>query len=76
MYTIVFLLPQDGNGYIDENELDALLKDLCEKNKQVNRWSCNLFPKQTVGKYPEATTHLLWESTQRLYRETGADFNS
>lgn len=26
---------QDGNGYIDENELDALLKDLCEKNKQV-----------------------------------------
>ncbi|XP_061463116.1 calbindin isoform X2 [Rhineura floridana] len=23
----------DGNGYIDENELDALLKDLCEKNK-------------------------------------------
>ncbi|XP_072900624.1 calbindin isoform X3 [Hemitrygon akajei] len=25
---------QDGNGYIDENELDALLKDLCEKNKQ------------------------------------------
>ena len=31
-----FLLKfQDGNGYIDENELDALLKDLCEKNKQV-----------------------------------------
>ena len=30
-----FLLKfQDGNGYIDENELDALLKDLCEKNKQ------------------------------------------
>ncbi|NXR20298.1 CALB1 protein, partial [Cinclus mexicanus] len=25
---------QDGNGYIDENELDALLKDLCEKNKK------------------------------------------
>ncbi|XP_051879840.1 calbindin isoform X2 [Pristis pectinata] len=25
---------QDGSGYIDENELDALLKDLCEKNKQ------------------------------------------
>lgn len=31
----LFLLPQDGNGYIDENELDALLRDLCEKNKQV-----------------------------------------
>uniref|UniRef100_A0A8D2KZ56 Calbindin n=1 Tax=Varanus komodoensis TaxID=61221 RepID=A0A8D2KZ56_VARKO len=31
-----FLLKfQDGNGYIDENELDALLKDLCEKNKTV-----------------------------------------
>lgn len=26
---------QDGNGYIDEQELDALLKDLCEKNKMV-----------------------------------------
>lgn len=25
---------QDGSGYIDENELDALLKDLCEKNKK------------------------------------------
>uniref|UniRef100_A0A3B5Q3G5 Calbindin 2b n=1 Tax=Xiphophorus maculatus TaxID=8083 RepID=A0A3B5Q3G5_XIPMA len=24
---------QDGNGYIDEQELDALLKDLCDKNK-------------------------------------------
>lgn len=27
---------QDGSGYIDENELDALLKDLYEKNKKVN----------------------------------------
>lgn len=26
---------QDGNGYIDEQELDALLKDLCDKNKMV-----------------------------------------
>uniref|UniRef100_A0A3Q3X7B0 EF-hand domain-containing protein n=1 Tax=Mola mola TaxID=94237 RepID=A0A3Q3X7B0_MOLML len=26
-------LHQDGNGYIDEQELDALLKDLCDKNK-------------------------------------------
>ncbi|XP_023672123.1 calretinin-like [Paramormyrops kingsleyae] len=25
---------KDGNGYIDEHELDALLKDLCEKNRQ------------------------------------------
>ncbi|XP_078253353.1 calbindin isoform X1 [Rhinoraja longicauda] len=25
---------QDSSGYIDENELDALLKDLCEKNQQ------------------------------------------
>uniref|UniRef100_A0A8C5ZLJ3 Calbindin 2 n=1 Tax=Marmota marmota marmota TaxID=9994 RepID=A0A8C5ZLJ3_MARMA len=25
---------QDGSGYIDENELDALLKDLYEKNKK------------------------------------------
>ncbi|KAK6490783.1 calbindin-like [Huso huso] len=29
------LYDQDGNGYMDENELDALLKDLCEKNKKV-----------------------------------------
>lgn len=27
---------QDGSGYIDENELDALLKDLYEKNKKVS----------------------------------------
>lgn len=27
---------KDGNGYIDEHELDALLKDLCEKNRQVS----------------------------------------
>ncbi|XP_031514493.1 calretinin [Papio anubis] len=26
--------PQDGSGYIDEHELDALLKDLYEKNKK------------------------------------------
>ncbi|XP_030072245.1 calbindin [Microcaecilia unicolor] len=28
------LYDQDGSGYIDENELEALLKDLCEKNKK------------------------------------------
>uniref|UniRef100_A0A667ZDE3 Calbindin 2b n=1 Tax=Myripristis murdjan TaxID=586833 RepID=A0A667ZDE3_9TELE len=27
------LYDKDGNGYIDEQELDALLTDLCEKNK-------------------------------------------
>lgn len=26
---------KDGNGYIDEQELDALLKDLCDKSKMV-----------------------------------------
>lgn len=36
MFKIIFNnIFQDGNGYIDENELDALLKDLCEKNKKV-----------------------------------------
>ncbi|XP_026083793.1 calbindin-like [Carassius auratus] len=29
------VLSQDRNGYMDENELDALLKDLCEKNNKV-----------------------------------------
>ncbi|RXM28407.1 Calbindin [Acipenser ruthenus] len=33
--TIFELYDQDGNGYMDENELDALLKDLCEKNQKV-----------------------------------------
>lgn len=38
---------QDGNGYIDEQELDALLKDLCDKNKMVMKsspidWSVHL----------------------------------
>ncbi|KAG8441851.1 hypothetical protein GDO86_010870 [Hymenochirus boettgeri] len=28
------LYDKDGSGYIDENELDDLLKDLCEKNKK------------------------------------------
>ncbi|KAJ7985481.1 hypothetical protein DPEC_G00352480 [Dallia pectoralis] len=29
------LYDQDENGYMDENELNALLKDLCEKNQKV-----------------------------------------
>ncbi|XP_051574817.1 calbindin isoform X2 [Myxocyprinus asiaticus] len=29
------LYDQDRNGYMDENELDALLKDLCKKNIKV-----------------------------------------
>lgn len=29
------MLFQDGNGYIDEQELDALLKDLYKKHKMV-----------------------------------------
>uniref|UniRef100_A0A8C3B1S7 Calbindin 2b n=1 Tax=Cyclopterus lumpus TaxID=8103 RepID=A0A8C3B1S7_CYCLU len=28
---------EDGNGYIDEQELDALLKDLCDKNKMDSK---------------------------------------
>lgn len=34
---------QDGNGYIDEQELDALLKDLCDKNKLVTSLLMDLF---------------------------------
>ncbi|XP_076827687.1 calbindin [Brachyhypopomus gauderio] len=33
--TIFELYDKDRNGYMDENELDALLKDLCEKNETV-----------------------------------------
>lgn len=32
---VVFLAFKDGNGYIDEQELEALLKDLYEKNHKV-----------------------------------------
>uniref|UniRef100_A0A3B4ECA4 Calbindin n=1 Tax=Pygocentrus nattereri TaxID=42514 RepID=A0A3B4ECA4_PYGNA len=31
------LYDKDRNGYMDENELDALLKGLCEKNKKVSK---------------------------------------
>lgn len=34
---------QDGNGSIDEQELDALLKDLCDKNKMVIGLLIDLF---------------------------------
>lgn len=33
--TSYVIFHQDGNGYIDEQELDALLKDLCDRNKMV-----------------------------------------
>uniref|UniRef100_A0A8C1SMT9 Calbindin n=1 Tax=Cyprinus carpio TaxID=7962 RepID=A0A8C1SMT9_CYPCA len=35
------LYDQDRNGYMDENELDALLKDLCEKNNKVYKNLCS-----------------------------------
>ncbi|XP_048880159.1 calbindin [Brienomyrus brachyistius] len=34
-HKIFELYDKDGNGYMDENELDALLRDFCEKNKKV-----------------------------------------
>jgi hypothetical protein len=34
---------QDGNGYIDEQELDALLKDLCDKKKMVMEPDLSVF---------------------------------
>ena len=34
-FTLTAFSHQDGNGYIDEQELDALLKDLCDKKKMV-----------------------------------------
>lgn len=37
------ILLQDCNGYIDEQELDALLKDLCDKNKMVMSLLIDLF---------------------------------
>lgn len=45
MSSVTFCAPslQDGNGSIDEQELDALLKDLCDKNKMVPSLSIVLF---------------------------------
>lgn len=40
-YLMSLMFRQDGNGYIDEQELDALLRDLYQKNKKV-RWLKNL----------------------------------
>lgn len=62
MVVCSFLTPQDGNGYIDENELDALLKDLCEKNKQVMYLTCYLLVKQILESNLEQS-HIFWKST-------------
>lgn len=54
---VIFL--QDGNGYIDEQELDALLKDLCDKNKMVTSLSTDPFilpslqNRETIGAWDE-----------------------
>lgn len=40
---------KDGNGYIDEQELDALLKDLYEKNNKVNLTSDTVTLRQKPG---------------------------
>ncbi|XP_046893015.1 calbindin [Hypomesus transpacificus] len=53
------LYDQDENGYMDENELDALLKDLCEKNMKVLE----------VSKIPSYKTAIMALSDGgRLYR--------
>jgi len=38
---------QDGNGYIDEQELDALLRDLYQTNKKVRPQAVT--PRQTIS---------------------------
>lgn len=74
LHTGFFLLPQDGNGYIDENELDALLKDLCEKNKQVILLPCHLLFRQTIRIHPP---HIhFWKSTLKIYTAAAVEFNS
>lgn len=58
--TSYVIFPQDGNGYIDEQELDALLKDLCDKNKMVMSLSTDPFRlpsffqnRETIGAWDE-----------------------
>ncbi|XP_035297340.1 calretinin isoform X2 [Cricetulus griseus] len=40
---------KDGSGYIDENELDALLKDLYEKNKKMNIQQLTTYRKSVMS---------------------------
>uniref|UniRef100_A0A8C9RK68 Calbindin 2b n=1 Tax=Scleropages formosus TaxID=113540 RepID=A0A8C9RK68_SCLFO len=40
---------KDGNGYIDEQELDALLRDLCEKNRKVDIQNLTSYKKSIMA---------------------------
>lgn len=59
---IFLCLLQDRNGFMDENELDALLKDLCEKNKKVRLYSTSCL-KDFV--WLQRNSHF-WQSQYRI----------
>uniref|UniRef100_A0AAY4EY00 EF-hand domain-containing protein n=1 Tax=Denticeps clupeoides TaxID=299321 RepID=A0AAY4EY00_9TELE len=56
---------KDGNGYIDEQELDALLRDLYEKNKKVGQWE-ESFPAANLDGYKKSIMAL--SDGGKLYR--------
>ena len=53
---------QDGNGYIDEQELEALLRDLYQKNNKV----CFETPDIGVISVPISIPHPSIEETKML----------
>lgn len=61
---------QDGSGYIDENELDALLKDLYEKNKKVSPGAPRL---GCWGLLREVGTECPWEHFTPLISHNKAE---
>lgn len=52
---------QDRNGYMDENELDALLKDLCEKNKKVRLSSTSCLKDFVLANYIDSHFCQCWD---------------
>lgn len=63
---IFLCLLQDKNGYMDENELDALLKDLCEKNKKVRIYSTSCLKDFVLADCIE--THFFASARMGLYQ--------
>lgn len=53
---------------MDENELDALLKDLCEKNKKVRLYSTSCLKDFVLSDYTE--THIFASSGMGLYQHS------
>ncbi|KAH0619421.1 hypothetical protein JD844_000034, partial [Phrynosoma platyrhinos] len=58
---------QDGNGFIDENELDALLKDLYEKNKKDSGLYLKELIEPVLTCFNDADSRLRYYACEALY---------